>query len=167
MRRLLAVILAFTIWFSIAPIASADDQKSPPLVPCSQSPAFQRRAASAAQTTDDPNSGKKRFERYSQALCGPEGLPHLIVDGRLNRAGEFLIPSLLFLYIAGWIGWVGRMYVIWAKKAGGAEEKEIIIDVPKAIGFMLSGFTWPLLALKEFSSGELIARDDEITVSPR
>ena len=85
---------------------------------------------SARNTTGDPESGKKRFERYSQALCGPEGLPHLIVDGRLDRAGDFLIPSVLFLYIAGWIGWVGRAYMIAIKKGDNTEEKEIIIDLP-------------------------------------
>lgn len=167
MRRLLAVILAVTIWFSIAPVAFAADQQTPPLVPCSQSPAFQKRAAAARPTTGDPDSGKNRFERYSEAMCGPEGLPHLIVDGSLNRAGDFLIPSILFLYIAGWIGWVGRMYLIWAAKSGNQEEKEIIINVPKAVGFMLSGFTWPLMALKELGTGELLAKDDEIYVSPR
>jgi photosystem I subunit III len=165
MRRLLAIILAITVWFSIAPIASADNVAG--LVPCSESAAFQKRASAARPTTGDPDSGRLRFERYSQALCGAEGLPRLIVDGRLSHAGDFTIPSVLFLYITGWIGWVGRMYIIAAKKSGNPEEKEIIIDVPKAVGFMLAGFTWPLLALKEFTTGELTAKDDEITVSPR
>ncbi|PSB02469.1 Photosystem I reaction center subunit III [Merismopedia glauca] len=165
MRRLLAVILAVTIWFSIAPIASAETVSG--LVPCSESAAFQKRATVARPTTDNPDSGKLRFERYSQALCGPEGLPRLIVDGRLSHAGDFTIPSLLFLYITGWIGWVGRMYLISARKSSNPEEQEIILNVPKAIGFMLAGFSWPLLALKEFATGELLAKDDEITVSPR
>jgi photosystem I subunit III len=165
MRRLLAVILAITIWFSIAPIASAEGVAG--LTPCNESAAFQKRADSARPTTGDPDSGRLRFERYSQALCGPEGLPRLIVDGRLSHAGDFAIPSVLFLYITGWIGWVGRMYLISARKSTNPEEQEIIINVPKAVGFMLAGFSWPLLALKEFTTGELTAKDDEITVSPR
>jgi photosystem I subunit 3 len=166
MRRLLAFIFAISLWINFAPAASAADQVSG-LVPCRESPAFLQRAKNARQTTDDPNSGKARFERYADAYCGPEGLPHLIVDGRLNRAGDFIIPSILFLYIAGWIGWVGRAYLQSIKKDSNPEEKEIQIDVPRALGFMLTGFTWPLAALKELTTGELTAKDNEIPVSPR
>jgi len=165
MRRLFALVLAVCLWFNFASPAKA---LGADLVPCSESPAFQARAEVARNTTADPESGKKRFERYSQALCGPEGLPHLIVDGRLDRAGDFLIPSILFLYIAGWIGWVGRAYLIAIRKEGGATEmKEMMIDVPLAFSFMLSGFAWPAAALKELLSGELTAKDSEIPVSPR
>lgn len=165
MRRLFALFLVVScLWFGFTPAASADVAG---LVPCSESPAFQQRAARALPTTADPASGQKRFDRYSQALCGPEGLPHLIVDGRLDRAGDFLIPSLLFLYIAGWIGWVGRSYLQAAKKSDNPAEKEIIIDVPLAIQKMLTGFAWPLTAAKEIVTGEMFAKDDEITVSPR
>lgn len=164
MRQLFALILSMCLWFSFVPLASADVAG---LVPCSESQAFLQRAKSARNTTADPESGKKRFERYSQALCGPEGLPHLIVDGRWSHAGDFIIPSILFLYIAGWIGWVGRAYIIDIRKSDSAEEKEIIIDVPLAIQKMLSGPLWPLLALKEYTTGELYAKDDEIPVSPR
>jgi len=165
MRRLLALLFAVTLWFSCLTPALAEEVSG--LVPCSESPAFQQRAQTARNTTADPNSGKKRFERYSQALCGPEGLPHLIVDGRLSKAGDFLIPSILFLYIAGWIGWVGRSYLQKIQEEKNPEEKEIIIDVPLAINKMLFGFTWPLAALKEILSGEIAAKDDEIPVSPR
>jgi photosystem I subunit III len=164
MQKLLAFVFAICLWFNFTPPAAADVAG---LVPCGQSQAFQDRAANARNTTDDPESGKKRFARYAQALCGPEGLPHLIVDGRLDRAGDFLIPSILFLYIAGWIGWVGRAYIIAIKKGANAEEKEIIIDLPLAINCMLGGFAWPASALGEFTSGKLVAKDSEITVSPR
>jgi photosystem I subunit 3 len=165
MRRLFALILAVGLWISVAPAASADQVAG--LVPCRESPAFQQRAKDARATTDDPNSGKARFERYADAYCGPEGLPHLVVDGRLDRAGDFIIPSILFLYIAGWIGWVGRAYLQSVKKDSSPEEKEIQIDVPRALGFMLTGFTWPLAALKELTTGELTAKESEIPVSPR
>jgi photosystem I subunit III len=165
MRKLLAVVFAICLWFNFTPLASASEVAG--LVRCGDSPAFQQRAKVARNTTNDPQSGKNRFERYSQALCGPEGLPHLIVDGRLDRAGDFLIPSILFLYIAGWIGWVGRAYLIAIKKDDNTEEKEIIIDLPLAISCMLGGFAWPASALGEFTSGKLIAKDSEVTVSPR
>ncbi|MBE9095087.1 Photosystem I reaction center subunit III [Tychonema sp. LEGE 07203] len=162
MRRLFAAILVVSLWMSFAPVASAYN-----LVPCKDSPAFQELAKNARSTNGDPASAKARFERYSAAMCGPEGYPHLIVDGNLSFAGDFLIPSALFLYIAGWIGWVGRAYLQAAKKSSNPEEKEIIIDVPLAVSCMLSGVLWPLAAVKEITSGEMFAKDDEITVSPR
>ena len=164
MRRLLALIFAATLWFSFVSPASADFSN---LTPCSESPAFQARAASALNTTDDPNSGKKRFERYSQALCGEEGLPRLIVDGRFTHAGDFLIPSILFLYIAGWIGWAGRSYLQAIQKQKNPEDKEINIDLPLAVGKMIGGFAWPAIAFGEIASGAMFAKDDEIPVSPR
>ncbi len=165
MKKLLAFVFALCLWFNFAPIASASEVAG--LVRCGDSPSFQQRAKEARNTTGDPESGKKRFARYAQALCGPEGLPHLIVDGRLDRAGDFLIPGILFLYIAGWIGWVGRAYLIAIKKDPNTEDKEIIIDVPLAVTCMLGGFAWPASAIGEFTSGKLVAKDDEITVSPR
>lgn len=165
MRRLFTLILVIFLAFNFAPPAQAQGAD---LVRCSDSPAFQERAQAARDTNFDPQSGEKRFERYAQELCGPEGLPHLIVDGRLNHAGDFLIPGILFLYIAGWIGWVGRAYIQANKKQGGdVEWREVKIDVTKALPLMLSGFTWPVAALKELLSGELTAKDEEIPISPR
>ncbi|PSN19318.1 Photosystem I reaction center subunit III [filamentous cyanobacterium CCP5] len=166
MRRLFAVALAISLWLGFASPAFAgiagDDVAG--LTPCGENPAFQQRAANA--TTE---SAKARFEFYgnSSLLCGKDGLPHLVVDGDLSHAGEFLIPSILFLYIAGWIGWVGRAYIIAVRDEKSPEEKEIIIDVPLAIKCSLSGFAWPLAAFKDIASGEMFAKDDEITVSPR
>ena len=165
MRRLFAFILVFTLWFNFAPPASADALSH--LTPCSQSKAFQQRAKGFLNTTADPQSGQKRAASYANALCGPEGLPHLIVDGRLDHAGDFLIPSILFLYIAGWIGWVGRAYLIAIRGGKDAEMKEVVIDVPLAISKMLTGFAWPLAAVQEFTSGKLTVKDSEIPVSPR
>jgi photosystem I subunit 3 len=161
MRRLFALVLVLFLWVTCAAPASADVAG---LTPCGESKAFLQRAANAKTP-----QAKARFENYanSQVLCGPEGLPHLIVDGSLNHAGEFLIPSILFLYIAGWIGWVGRAYLISVRKEKDPEMREVIIDVPRAIKFMLTGFAWPLAALKELTTGELTAKDSEIPVSPR
>jgi photosystem I subunit 3 len=164
MRRLLALIFAVSLWFSFVTAASADVAG---LVPCKESKAFQQRAKDAKDTVGDPKSGENRFDRYSNFLCGPEGLPHLVADGSLSHADEFIIPGLIFLYIAGWIGWVGRAYLISVRKEKEPEMREIIIDVPRALGFMLSGFTWPLAAIKELVSGELTAKEEEIPVSPR
>lgn len=169
MRRLFALILVIGLCFSFAsPAKAVEDNLQANLVRCSDSPAFIERAQNARNTTYDPQSGTKRFERYAQAMCGPEGLPHLIVDGRLDRIGDFTIPGILFLYIAGWIGWVGRAYIQAVKKSETpAEMKEVAIDVPLALPIMLSGFTWPLAAIKELLSGELTAKDEEVPISPR
>jgi len=156
MRRLFALILAVMLWVGFAPIAPAHAYN---LTPCKDTPAYQQRAAASA--------AKARFEAYSTLLCGEEGLPHLIADGNLAHVGEFTIPGVLFLYIAGWIGWVGRSYLIAARKSANPEEKEIIIDLPLAVQCVFTGPLWPLLALKEFTTGELTAKDSEMSVSPR
>jgi photosystem I subunit 3 len=110
-----------------------------------------------------------RFDKYGKQglLCGADGLPHLIVDGRWSHAGEFLLPAFTFLYIAGWIGWVGRSYQQWTKTTDKPNENEIIINVPVAIGMMSSGFLWPLSAWNELIAGKLLVPGNEVTISPR
>ena len=168
MGKIFSLVLAFalslTLWANFAPTASADLSH---LTPCSESAAFQAKAKNFRNTTDDPTSGQKRAASYAKALCGPEGYPHLVVDGRLSHAGDFIIPGVLFLYIAGWIGWVGRAYLIAIRAEKDTEMREIIIDVPLAFNKMLFGFLWSLQALQEFTSGQLTVKDSEITVSPR
>ncbi|MFM8004132.1 MAG: Photosystem I reaction center subunit III, partial [Dolichospermum sp.] len=53
------------------------------------------------------------------------------------------------------------------KNGANAEQKEIQIDLGIALPIITSGFAWPAAAIKEFLSGELTAKDSEITVSPR
>ena len=162
---LLAVILVLTLWFNFAPSASADGVAG--LTPCSESAAYKQKSQNFRNTTDDPLSGQKRAQRYAEALCGPEGYPHLIVDGRWSHMGDFFIPGVLFLYIAGWIGWAGRSYVIAVRDDKNAEMQEIVINVPLAVSKMLAAATWPLLAFGEITSGKMFADESEITVSPR
>jgi photosystem I subunit 3 len=164
MRKLFALILAAVLWLNFAPAATADDYG---LVPCSESAAYLQKSKSFVNTTADPQSGQKRAERYADALCGPEGYPHLVVDGRLDHAGDFTIPGLMFLFVAGWIGWVGRSYLIAIRSEKNPEMKEIIIDVPLAIKLMLGGFAWPLAAIIEFTSGKLTVKDSDVPISPR
>jgi photosystem I subunit III len=166
MRRLFALILVFTLWFGFAPTANADQIAG--LTPCGENPAYVQKAKNFRNTTGDAgNSGQIRAERYAEALCGPEGYPHLIVDGRWSHMGDFFIPSVMFLYIAGWIGWAGRSYLIAIRNDNDAEMQEVVINVPLAISKMLAAATWPLLAFGEFSTGKMFADESEITVSPR
>lgn len=167
MQRLFALILVIGLWFNFAPPALA---LGADLVPCSESPEFLQRAETARPTTDTRDA-QNRFRRYADrgALCGSDGLPRLIVDGRLSHLGDFTIPGIAFLYIAGFIGWSARSYLQATKKMPGVapESKEVIIDVPLALTCVSSGLLWPLGALQEFLSGELTAKDEEIPISPR
>lgn len=157
------------------------------MIPCKDSTAFSKRLDNSVKKLQSRLSLYKpetppalalqkqieqtnqRFSKYknSGVLCGTDGLPHLIADGRWNHAGEFMIPGLLFIYITGWIGWVGRRYLVAISVESKPTEKEIIIDVPLAFKCSLSGFVWPLAALQEFTSGQLLASNDDIPVSPR
>lgn len=157
------------------------------LTPCKDSKAFQKRLTSSVKKLENrlklytPESKeakflnneivatKARFERYgnSNLLCGKEGLPRIIASGQWDHANEFVVPGILFLYITGWIGWVGRKYLQYASTTENSFENEIIINVPMAISFMNSGFLWPVQAWKEFTTGDLLADVDDITVSPR
>ena len=113
---------------------------------------------------------KTRFANYGEAglLCGADGLPHLIVDGNLEHLGEFAVPGLGFLYVAGWIGYAGRSYVMLNKEQSKKPtEGEIIIDVPMALGLMMAAGAWPVKTFFELKNGTLTAPESEITVSPR
>ena len=158
-RRLFGLLLSVFLLFGFVPVAHADIGG---LTPCSENARFQQRAA-AAQT----DQAKARFALYSQALCGTDGLPHLIVDGRWSHAGDFIIPGIAFLYIAGCIGWAGRNYLRAIRNDKDAAMKEIQIDLPLALKSTLAAATWPLAAFGELTSGKLLESDDKITVSPR
>ncbi|MFY8148587.1 MAG: Photosystem I reaction center subunit III [Prochlorococcaceae cyanobacterium] len=159
MRRLFAVVLSAFLILGFAPAARADVGG---LTPCAESPRFQQRAASAKT-----EQAKARFDMYSQALCGTDGLPHLIVDGRWSHAGDFMIPGIAFLYIAGCIGWAGRSYLQAIRGSKDATTKEIQIDLALAFKSTLGAATWPIAAFGEFTSGKLLESDDKVTVSPR
>ncbi len=184
MKRLFLSVLAFSLFF-ITPFAASADVSG--LVPCKDSAVFKKRQVasvkklSARLSNDEVDTPAylalqeqmaktdARFDKYGKQglLCGSDGLPHLIADGRPSHAGEFILPGIGFLYTAGWIGWAGRSYLQYAKKTDKPNESEIIIDVPVALGMMASGFLWPLSAWNELVTGELLVAGDEVTVSPR
>nr|YP_009296265.1 photosystem I subunit III [Sebdenia flabellata]AOM65200.1 photosystem I subunit III [Sebdenia flabellata] len=185
MKKLFHILCTLIICISIQPFQSIADVAG--LTPCKDSTAFNKRLTNSVKKLEARLSKyeastppalalqaqiektKLRFDKYSRSgvLCGQDGLPHLITDGRWNHAGEFMFPGLLFIYITGWIGWVGRGYLQAVSTTNKPTEKEIIIDVPLALKFSVSGFTWPLAALQEFTSGKLLAMDNDITISPR
>ena len=154
---------------------------------CSDSPAFNKRLTGSVKKlelrmnqyeADSPpalalqqqiDRTKARFDKYSRSdlLCGTDGLPHLIADGRWTHAAEFILPGFGFIYISGWIGWVGRKYVRAVSTSSNPAESEIIINVPLALKIMTTGYIWPVSAWQELISGDLVALDENVTVSPR
>jgi len=101
---------------------------------------------------------KKREESYGERYCGKkDGLPRVLVNPNVRRGGV-VVPALMFLYIAGWIGWAGRSYLLRTKDA----EKEYSIDVPLALTCMASGFAWPVNAWQAIVNGEMTKKDTDI-----
>ena len=115
---LVAVLIAFTPNIALADIGG--------LTKCSESPAFNKRLKASVKKLEQRKNGyeagtppalalqqqiertQARFDKYSRSelLCGTDGLPHLIADGRWSHAAEFMLPGFGFIYISGWIGWV-------------------------------------------------------------
>ncbi|TKY55048.1 Photosystem I reaction center subunit III [Spatholobus suberectus] len=160
-----------------APLPAAADISG--LTPCKESKQFAKREKQSIKKLEsslklyEPESApalaikasvektKRRFANYAKQglLCGADGLPHLIVSGDQRHWGEFITPGFLFLYIAGWIGWVGRSYLIAIRDDKKPTMKEIIIDVPLASRLIFRGFSWPVAAYRELINGDLIAKD--------
>ena len=176
---LAAVLIMLTPTFALADIGG--------LTKCSESPAFAKRLKASVKKLEQRmntyeagtppaltlqqqiDRTQARFDKYSRSelLCGTDGLPHLIADGRWSHAAEFMLPGFGFLYISGWIGWVGRKYLRAVSTTKNPTESEIIINVPLALKIMTTGYIWPISAWQEFVSNELVAPTDEVTISPR
>jgi hypothetical protein len=104
---------------------------------------------------------KRRENAYGDRYCGKkDGNPRAIVTGELVR-GNIVVPGIMFLYTAGWIGWAGREYLQRAS-AGKDYWKEMLIDVPLATRCMASGFAWPVNAWQDIVDGKFVKKDSEI-----
>jgi len=185
MKRFNFLILLFTVLIALLPNCALADIGG--LTKCSESPAFAKRLKASVKKLEQRMSKyeagsppalalqqqiertQARFDKYSRSelLCGTEGLPHLIADGRWSHAAEFIFPGFGFIYISGWIGWVGRKYLRAVSTTKNPTESEIIINVPLALKIMTTGYIWPISAWQEFVSNDLIALDEEVSVSPR
>lgn len=177
-QTLSAALALSSIILTAAPVAPASADIAG-LTPCKESKQFAKREKQQIKKLESslklyaPDSApalainatvektKRRFQFYGEAglLCGADGLPHLIVSGDQRHWGEFITPGVLFLYIAGWIGWVGRSYLIAIRDDKKPTQKEIIIDVPLATSLVFRGFSWPIAAYRELINGDLIAKD--------
>ncbi|MBA0836545.1 hypothetical protein Goarm_008750 [Gossypium armourianum] len=123
------------------------------LTPCKESKQFAKREKQQI----------KKLES-SLKLYAPDSAPALAIKATIEKTkrrhwGEFITPGLLFLYIAGWIGWVGRSYLIAISDDKKPAMKEIIIDVPLATGLIFRGFIWPVAAYRELINGDLVVKD--------
>lgn len=183
-----AAVLAGVVGFGSVDAAKADIAG---LTPCSESKAYAKRlknevkglnkrlklyeadSAPALALKATIERTEKRFANYAKAglLCGNDGLPHLISDPGLalkyGHAGEVFIPTIGFLYVAGYIGHVGRGYIQAVKSEAKPTDKEIIIDVPLALKLAFQGAGWPIAAVQELRAGTLTEKEENITVSPR
>lgn len=179
------ITLIFTVLLIFSPTEASAEIGG--LTKCSESPAFNKRLKTslkklelrmAQYEIDSPpalalqqqiDRTKVRFDKYSRSslLCGADGLPHLVADGRWDHAAEFTLPGFGFLYIAGWIGWVGRKYVRAVSATKNPTENEIIINVPLALKIMTTGYIWPISAWQELVNGDLVVPDEQVSVSPR
>ncbi|OVA01033.1 Photosystem I PsaF [Macleaya cordata] len=177
-----AALALSSILLSSAPLPAQADIAG--LTPCKESKQFAKRekqqlkklqsslnlyapdSAPALAIKATMEKTKKRFDNYGKygLLCGSDGLPHLIVSGDQRHWGEFITPGILFLYIAGWIGWVGRSYLIAIRDDKKPTQKEIIIDVPLASKLLFKGFSWPIAAYREYLNGDLVVDDADVTV---
>jgi len=102
---------------------------------------------------------KNEQDAYGNRLCGKnDGRPRVISTGEINERGSVVVPALMFLYIAGWIGWSGRSYLARTRNI----KAEINLDVPLALTCMASAFAFPVAAWQEIVNGTLVAADKDI-----
>ncbi|ABX08400.1 photosystem I PsaF protein (subunit III) [Prochlorococcus marinus] len=180
MRRLFSILLSAFLLLGLAPVVNAAGEAvnadrgsteftANGLTLCADNARFQERASSASTAKDIA-----RFERYSKASCGDDGLPHLIIAATIepfgalanrHHEGDVLIPAHIFIYIAGIIGWSGREYLRASKLTKNPAENEIIIDFALARECLRKGAAWPLEANKQGRSGELREKDENITLN--
>ncbi len=180
MRRLFSILLSAFLLLGIAPTVNAAGEAlnadrasteftASGLTPCSENARFQDRASSASTAKDIA-----RFERYSKASCGDDGLPHLVIGATIepfgalanrHHEGDILIPGHIFIYIAGIIGWSGREYLRASKKLKNPAENEIFIDFALARQCLIKGAAWPLEANKQGRSGDLREKDENISLN--
>ena len=185
MKRVNLLTLLFAVLIALTPMQALADIGG--LTKCSESPAFEKRLNASVKKLEQRASQyeadsppalalnqqiertQARFDKYSRSelLCGADGLPHLIADGRWSHAAEFILPGFGFIYISGWIGFVGRKYLRAVSTTANPSESEIIINVPLALKIMTTGYIWPISAWQELISNDLVAVSEEITVSPR
>ncbi len=148
-------------------------------VPCSESQAFKELQATRFSGIDaqieaakqiNPSSAyieqlnqskalwERRYATYEKnANCDKvSGYPHLITDGRWSHAGDFIIPSLLWIYLTGALAWAGRDYLLKTQNP----MDEILIDLGKAFPSLLNGLLWPVQAIPQLISGQI--RDEKV-----
>eukprot|EP00931_Biecheleriopsis_adriatica_P031768 TRINITY_DN1858_c0_g1_i6.p1 TRINITY_DN1858_c0_g1~~TRINITY_DN1858_c0_g1_i6.p1 ORF type:complete len:295 (+),score=55.99 TRINITY_DN1858_c0_g1_i6:35-919(+) len=102
---------------------------------------------------------KQREAAYGDRFCGKkDGWPRTIATGEFDVRGSVIWPSVIFLYIGGWIGWAGREYLCRT----GNPERELNIDVPLALTCMASGFAWPVSAWQDIVNGDFVVPDNQI-----
>ncbi len=180
MRRLFSILLSAFLLLGLAPTVNAAGEAlnadrssteftASALTSCSENARFQERAAGATTPKDIA-----RFERYSKASCGDDGLPHLVIGATIepfgalanrHHEGDILIPAHIFIYVAGIIGWSGREYLRASKNTKNPADNEIFIDFALARQCLIKGAAWPVEANKQGRNGDLREKDENISLN--
>merc|ERR1712060_579845 len=134
----------------ISSYASAKNSSISGLTPCTESKAFAKRK------NQELKELQKRMKKYEA-----DSSPGIALKN--GRANDVFVPTLGFLYFAGWLGHSGRLYL----EATRDREKEIILDVPLAIAILAKAIAWPVMVSQLVASDSLVEKDENITVSPR
>ena len=118
MKRFNLLSLFITILYILTPQIVLADIGG--LTKCSDSTAFNKRLNASVKKLEQRLSNyesetppalalqqqikrtQTRFNKYSRSelLCGVDGLPHLIADGRWSHSAEFMLPGFGFIYIS-------------------------------------------------------------------
>lgn len=124
MKRWFFTFLAASMFITSPIVASADVSG---LVPCKDSAVFKKRLDGSVKKLtarldkyepetpaylaiqEQIDKTQARFTKYGKQglLCGADGLPHLIADGRGSHAGEFIpfLVATIFILIATIWNW--------------------------------------------------------------
>merc|ERR1719499_398334 len=168
MASLFTSTLAISMLESItSSYASAKSQSISGLTPCSESEAFAKRKN---QELKELQKRMKKYEADSSPAIALKATMER-TERRFNNYGksgllcanDVFVPTLGFLYFAGWLGHSGRLYL----EATRDREKEIILDVPLAIAILAKAIAWPVMVSQLVASDSLVEKDENITVSPR
>jgi len=85
--------------------------------------------------------------------------PRLIVDGRASHLGDFTIQ--VFLILPGLLAGQGVPICKQSKLTGAAPKAKKSLSMFLWLKCLGSGLLWPVAALQEFLSGDLVAKDEE------
>merc|ERR1711920_631305 len=98
----------------------------------------------------------KKRSHHPRICSTLDGLPRVFTTNE-NLRGSIIPGAFLFIYITGWIGWVGREYL----NRTADPMKELILDMPLVARCMLSGFAWPVASWQSIVKGTFVQKTSD------